>query len=329
MDRPVLATETAPAGRVRNLRVGTGCRFGYKRTIIHDPGRLPMRSILLTSFRLLASAGLVAAFAAPAAAQCGDVNGSGSVTTSDALGVLRVAVGQAVELVCDGECAEVEPRVTELESQLADAMTAIGDLQALLAGVTRSGNAIVVSGANLQVVDGSGTTTGPTNGLGNLIIGYNEADEDRDQSGSHNLVIGMQHEFTSFGGIVAGENNTIVSKSASVLGGKDNISAEDYATIAGGSLNLADGLFATIGGGFDNQASGLNSAVSGGCENMATNTYAAVSGGRLGVASGEWSSVSGGYTNKATSTYTSVSGGSTRTASAIYNWKAGSLSEAN
>lgn len=291
-----------------------------------------MRSTHLASVSVfLASAGLAAALlaAAPAAAQCGDVNGSGSVTTSDALGVLRVAVGQPVELVCDGECAEVEPRVTTLETQLSAAMETIASLQALLEGVTRTEDAIVISGANLQVVDGSGTTTGPTNGLGNVIIGYNEAEPDREQTGSHNLVVGMQHEFTSFGGIVAGEDNTIVSRSASVLGGKNNISAEDHATIVGGSLNLADGELSTVGGGFDNQASGAHSAVSGGCENMATNTFAAVSGGRLAVASGEWSSVSGGYTNKATGTYTSVSGGSTRTASTIYNWKAGSLSEAN
>jgi hypothetical protein len=290
-----------------------------------------MRSTQSTSVStFLAAAGLVAALLpSPAAAQCGDVNGSDSVTTSDALGVLRVAVGQPVELVCDGECSEIEPRVTTLETQLSAAMDTIAALQAVLAGVTRTEDSIVISGANLQVVDGSGTTTGPTNGLGNVIIGYNEAEPDREQTGSHNLVIGMQHEFTSFGAIVAGEDNTVVSRSASVLGGKNNISAEDYATIVGGSLNLASGQFATVGGGFDNEAGGVNSAVSGGCENMATSTYSAVSGGRLGLASGEWSSVSGGFTNKATGTYTSVSGGSTRTASTLYNWKAGSLSEAN
>lgn len=287
--------------------------------------RFPFLSCILTATALAAA--LLPA--PPAGAQCGDVNGNDEVTTSDALGVLRVAVGQPVDLVCEGECTEIEPRVDTLETQLAAAMETIAALQDVLAGVTRTEDAIVISGANLQVVDGSGSTTGPTNGLGNVIIGYNEADPDREQTGSHNLVIGMQHEFTSYGGIVGGEDNTIASKSANVLGGKNNVAAEDYATVAGGSLNVASGVLASIGGGFENTASGLNSAVSGGCENVASNNFAAVSGGRLGEASGEFSSVSGGFTNKGTGTYTSVSGGSTRTASTMFNWKAGSLSEAN
>jgi hypothetical protein len=291
-----------------------------------------MRSTRFPSFSCVLAAAAFAATllpAAPSLAQCGDVNGNDAVTTSDALSVLRVAVGQPVELVCEGECTEIEPRVDTLEAQLAEAMETIAALQDVLAGVTRTEDAIVISGANLQVVDGTGSTTGPTNGLGNVIIGYNEADPDREQTGSHNLVVGMQHEFTSFGGIVAGEDNTIASKSANVLGGKNNVAAEDYASVAGGSLNVASGVLASIGGGFTNTASGLNSAVSGGCENTASNNFAAVSGGRLGEASGEFSSVSGGYTNKGTGTYTSVSGGSTRTATTMFNWKAGSLSEAN
>jgi hypothetical protein len=285
----------------------------------------PIQLRMLSS--TFAAAGLVAGLvcATPAAAQCGDVNDSNTVTTADALGVLRAAVGQPVELICDGECAEIEPRVTTLEGQLADALETIVELQELLAGVTRTADTIVVSGANLQIVDGSGNTHGPTNGLGNLIIGYNEADEDRDQTGSHNLVVGMQHEFTSFGGLVAGEDNTIASPGASVLGGKNNIAGDDYSTVAGGSANRANGLLSSVGGGFQNTASGLNSAVSGGCENTATNNFAAVSGGRLGTASAAFSSVSGGSSNTASGEYSSVSGGSSRTSALIYDWKAGHL----
>ena len=33
---------------------------------------------------------------------------------------------------------------------------------------------IRITGANLQIVSGSGATDGPINGKGNLIIGYNE-----------------------------------------------------------------------------------------------------------------------------------------------------------
>jgi hypothetical protein len=45
------------------------------------------------------------------------------------------------------------------------------------------------------------------NGLGNVVIGYNEprgAGDDR--SGSHNLVIGSQNNFSSYGGFMAGHD---------------------------------------------------------------------------------------------------------------------------
>ena len=43
---------------------------------------------------------LLGAGPAAAASICGDVNDSGTVTASDALSVLKAAVGQAVELLC-------------------------------------------------------------------------------------------------------------------------------------------------------------------------------------------------------------------------------------
>ena len=285
---------------------------------------------------LLFAFALVCALPRPASAQlCGDVNDSGKVTTTDALSVLRAAVGQQVSLVCDGECAVLDPRVTALESSLAstqaalaEAQAALGDVQALLVGVSRTDDALVLTGANLQVVDGTGATAGPPNGLGNVIIGYNEGTLGQDRSGSHNLVVGIEHDYTSFGGIVAGEHNAISARAACVVGGKDNAATAIHAAVCGGSGNVASGAYASVGGGFDNEASGTNAVVSGGCESTASNTYAAVSGGRLGVASGPWSSVTGGFTNKATALFSSVSGGSTRTADTQFNWRAGSLTEA-
>jgi len=279
---------------------------------------------------------IVLSCASPASAQiCGDVNDNGAVTTTDALNVLRVAVGQDIPLICDGECAVLDPRVTALEDALAttqaqlDATTAaLTSVQALLSGLSRTEDALILTGANLQVVDGSGTTVGPPNGLGNIIVGYNEATQGQDRTGSHNLVVGIEHDYTSFGGIVAGEHNTISARGACVVGGKDNLASSLHATVCGGSENVASGQYASVGGGFANEASGLNAAISGGCESEATNAYSSVSGGRFALASGQWSSVTGGYTNKATGAFSAVSGGSTRTASAQYNWKAGSLSEA-
>lgn len=313
--------------------------------------RMPIMSLPFSSDdarrpRVLALLALLAltAAASPSFAQvCGDVNGSNTVTTTDALNVLKVAVGQDVPLTCSGDCAALDPRVTDLEAALASTQASLAEVQDmlaqsndalaavqdLLAGVSRDGDNLVIAGANLQVVDGSGSTAGPVNGLGNIIVGYNEKSFGQARTGSHNLVVGEEHAYSSFGGIVAGERNTISSRAACVVGGKQNTASGLNSSVVGGSGNTASGPYSSVGGGFDNVSSGMNAAIAGGCENEATSTYAAVSGGRFGLASGPWSSVTGGFTNKATADYSAVSGGSTRTAGTVYNWKAGSLTEPN
>ncbi len=74
------------------------------------------------------------------------------------------------------------------------------------AGVTRNGDTLRFSGLNLQLVNGAGRTDS-ANGRGNLIVGYNESPGA--QTGSHVVAIGRQHRFTSWAGLVAGQNNTI------------------------------------------------------------------------------------------------------------------------
>ncbi|MCP4155412.1 MAG: hypothetical protein GY757_47240, partial [bacterium] len=50
----------------------------------------------------------------------------------------------------------------------------IGDLDEVFSGVSRSGDTIVFSGVNVRIENGTGSTGGEVNGLGNLFIGYNE-----------------------------------------------------------------------------------------------------------------------------------------------------------
>ena len=50
----------------------------------------------------------------------------------------------------------------------------IESLEALLSCMTKVGDDVFFDGCNLHIRDGSGDTEGSTNGLGNLIIGYNE-----------------------------------------------------------------------------------------------------------------------------------------------------------
>ena len=111
--------------------------------------------------------------------------------------------------------------------------TRIEALENLLANVTRVGNDITFSGANLHIVNGTGTTGGAVNGLGNLVVGYNELrGTGDDRTGSHNMVVGKNHNYSSYGGLVAGLSNTISGGFASVGGGQYNEASGDCASVS-------------------------------------------------------------------------------------------------
>ena len=89
-------------------------------------------------------------------------------------------------------------------------------------------------GVNVQIVNGLGATNGDpdhpadeddciTNGVGNLIVGYNEpVGGPTQRTGSHNLVVGLGHSYTGVGGQVVGYGNGILAPYASVVGGSGN-----------------------------------------------------------------------------------------------------------
>jgi hypothetical protein len=180
---------------------------------------------------------------------------------------------------------------------------------------TRAGTDIFITGANLHLVNGLGATA-TQNGLGNLILGYNEirgAGDDR--SGSHVLVIGSENNYSRAGSIVAGLHNEASGDFASVVGGQYNTASGLYSSVLGGFQNTASGLYASTSGGFENSASGGSASISGGLGNVASGAFSSVSGGAGNTASGFESGVSGGTSNLASGGDASVSGGSTNTAS--------------
>jgi hypothetical protein len=212
-----------------------------------------------------------------------------------------------------------------------------------------------ITGANLHIVNGLGQTDcgeeagepipDCPNGVGNLIVGYNELRGSGDvRTGSHNVVVGQQHNFSRFGGVVVGLNNEISGDFAAVGGGLGNAASGDFAAVSGGRANTASGGFAAVSGGFFNTASSDSASVSGGADNVASGLFAAavnggrgntasgfvgasVSGGFGNTASGEGASVSGGQGNTASGDFASVSGGLNRTAAGDFDWVAGSLIE--
>ena len=223
---------------------------------------------------------------------------------------------EAARIAADGAEASARAAVyTALSERVAA-------LEALLAGVSLNGNTMVISGLNLQIVNGTGTTDGAVKGTGNLIVGYNEkrGDATDDRSGSHNIVVGEKHNFTSYGGLVVGDNNTISGSYASVSGGFNNTASKPWSSVCGGYENTASGHYSSVSGGHGNTASGNRSSVSGGVSNAASGYYSSVSGGYSNTASGYAASVAGGGGpdpadgNEAFADYSAILGGASNIA---------------
>jgi len=167
----------------------------------------------------------------------------------------------------------------------------------------------VVDGCNLHVQDGMGQTR-TMNGYGNLIIGYNK-NEGSTRTGSHNLIVGDLHEYTSYGGIVTGTENTLAAPEAAILGGGQNHANFISAVILAADRGQADGNVVLIGGQRNYGGPDAHfSAVIGGIENQVTGPSSVMAGGQLNVASGGTSFVCGGTENNAGGGGDVVCGGS-------------------
>ncbi|MCA8961253.1 MAG: hypothetical protein KDC38_12100 [Planctomycetes bacterium] len=187
-----------------------------------------------------------------------------------------------------------------------------------------------ITGANLQVVNGLGSTNGnpvdpdsldphetQTDGTGNIIVGYNEsAPGYAARRGSHNVIVGSKLAYTRFGGIVVGRASAIQGAYATVTGGRgramgdhssiaggEGIAVGEYSTIAGGVSGVASGDGATVSGGDNNEASGPQSSVVGGEGNVAGAYSSVVVGGNGNVAEGMLSVVSAGEQRHAIGTH--------------------------
>ncbi len=239
---------------------------------------------------------------------------------------------------------------TSGEPTLESLQAEIDALKTLLAGVVRNGNDLHFTGMNVHVESGSGATNGDTgsgptiNGLGNLIVGY---DEDTvlfppDKTGSHNLIVGSGHNYNSYGGFAAGADNqllaihasacggqrhTVTGRWGSVSGGWFNTASGEKSSVSGGHLNEASNFYSSVSGGQANTAGGQSSSISGGWTNQNTGFASSISGGREGTASGFYSSITGGEDNTASGSRSVVSGGLNRTSAGIYDWRAGTLFE--
>ena len=250
------------------------------------------------------------------------------VSQYGALGSWRLSSGLAA--IWDMPRLFAATRAADLQTQVKELTERLQELEAKLACMNKDGDNVVFEKCNVYIRSGSGGTDGAANGLGNLIIGYNEtSSENIKRTGSHNLVIGPEHAYASFGGLVVGRENTLSAPYASITGGRLNTASGLGSSVSGGSVNTASKDFASVSGGKNNEAKGLNASVSGGTNNSAQGDFSTVTGGSDNVASGFASSMNGGSGNKAKGNYSSVSGGKQRDAMEQDSWRGGSLLEKN
>lgn len=172
--------------------------------------------------------------------------------------------------------------------------------------LTQVGTEAYFEGCNVHVRSGAGTTNATVNGVGNLIVGYNEAFGTLDRSGSHNLIVGRSHAYSSWGGVVFGDMNRVTAPASSVTGGFCNVAGPGSAPSCGaGGAPFAS----VVAAGISNNASGAGSSVTGGYWNAAAGDASSVAGGETNSASGFRASVFGGQWNRATGRTAVVSGG--------------------
>ncbi len=181
------------------------------------------------------------------------------------------------------------------------------------------------SAVNVQIVSGSGSTSGAVNGEGNLIIGYAENANGYSQAGSHDLVVGSNNGWKGYGELVGGNKNQGIGNYAAAFGQGNK--ASGTASLAAGSGNVASGSQSSAIGGEHNTAKGGQSSVTGGDFNLANDLFASVDGGCENVA-GPSTSVSascvsgaeailGGFENTASGLDSTVSGGDVSDASGV------------
>lgn len=149
----------------------------------------------------------------------------GITSVESRVSALEVVVGQ------------VESDVERIGTDVTNLDTATRALLAYLR-VDPTRDAVIIEGANLFIQSGAGSTDADPNGLGNLVVGYDEGDR-LEKTGSHNLVVGSGHRYVGVGGVVFGADNGVSGVSSSVLGGQDNLATADGAVVVGGSGNLA------------------------------------------------------------------------------------------
>ena len=197
---------------------------------------------------------------------CAGVGVQPCVTTEDIQGGAVIAGTLAPEVVT--YISDMATAIASLQNNVAAMAAANGgleqrvtDLENKLACMSKNGDDVVFEDCNVHIRSGSGATDGAVNGKGNLVIGYNEG---ANGTGSHNIVVGLGHTYSSYGSFVTGLYNTVSGPYTSVSGGSSNKAIGLADSVSGGSNNIASGESSSVSGGENNKAEAHESSIGGG-----------------------------------------------------------------
>jgi len=167
-------------------------------------------------------------------------------------------------LVAENSALAARVAALEAEQALSDYVTVDqNEIEGL------KGPHVIFTGVNVHIRKDS-EYSNDINGLGNLIVGYNEKDIGGGfhpvlRTGSHNLVVGTGHSYPGSNGFVAGYYNQLLGSSCSISGW--------ISWVGGGIGNHATGDHSSVSGGKENDASGYYSSISGGSGNTVSSDY--------------------------------------------------------
>lgn len=136
------------------------------------------------------------------------------------------------------DASAINLRLDSVEASLVGLDAASDRLQALetkTASMSVMASDVVFSGVNVHIRNGAGQTScgepsePACTGTGNLFVGYGE-DGGGSRAGSHNVLIGRQHNFSGWGSVSVGENTSAATRSLHARG--------DVVSMHGGSVDL-------------------------------------------------------------------------------------------
>ena len=138
---------------------------------------------------------------------------------------------------------------------------------------------VTFTGVNVQIRNGTGSTAGDGDGTGNLIVGWNEADDNDARTGSHNVIVGSNHAWEGHSGVAVGMDHALLSDGGASIGGEANTVAAMGSVLIGGQDNHSTGPGAVAIGGTENQMVGELSVTVGGFGNTTQGAFSMVMGG--------------------------------------------------